>query len=298
MLQVRLTLALVALAAPCLAHAEEPWETRIATTLGKKGTEMPGGVYRVGMPRSDLKVTVDGVTIEPALALGSWAAFMREGKDDEVTVMGDLVLTDDEVNPVMQRLAEGGFQITALHNHLLSSSPHTMYMHVLGHGSGAKLAATLRAALALSKTPSPAAGASAPAAPAAPLDLDTAAIDSAIGRKGKAKGGVYKVSFSRAETLREGGVVLPDAMGTGIGINFQPTGNGRAAIAGDLVLIASEVNPVLRTLRANGIEVEALHNHMLDDQPHLFFMHFWADDDAVKLAKGLRAALDKMNIRR
>lgn len=292
-------LALAALGLPCAAHAAEPWEAAIATALGKPGTEMPGGVYRVGLPRSDLNVVVDGVTLKPSLALGSWVAFMREGRGNGVMVMGDLVLTDAEVNPVMQRLVEGGIEITALHNHLLSSTPHTMYMHVAGHGDGAKLAATLRAALAVSKTPFPVPGASAPAAAPAPLDLDTAAIDRALGQKGKDNGGgVYAVSVTRADGPREGGMVIPDAMGAAIAINFQPTGNGRAAIAGDLVLTAQEVGPVLRALRANGIEVEALHNHMLDDQPRLFFMHFWANDDASKLARGMRAALDKMNIKR
>lgn len=298
MSHLRLAIAMAALAVPCTAHAAEPWETAIATALGKQGAEMPGGVYRIGLPRSDLNVTIDGVTLKPSLALGSWVAFMREGKSGEVMLMGDLVLTDPEVNPVMKRLVEGGIQITALHNHLLNSTPHTMYMHIAGHGDAAKLASTVHAALLLSKTPFPAANASTPAAAATSLDLDTAAIDQALGHKGKIDGGVYKVSVSRADTPREGGMVIPDAMGTGIGINFQPTGNGRAAIAGDLVLTASEVNPVLRALRANGIEVEALHNHMLDDEPRLFFMHFWANDNAVKLARGLRAALDKMNVRR
>jgi hypothetical protein len=295
---IRLALALAALAAPCVAHAAEPWENAVATALGKAGAEMPGGVYRIGLPRSDLNVTLDGITLKPSLALGSWVAFMRMGKGNEVMLMGDLVLTDAEVNPVMQHLVEGGIEITALHNHLLNSTPHTMYMHISAHGDPAKLAATLRRALSHSKTPFPAAGAASPAAASPPLDLDTNEIDAALGHKGKVNGGVYAVSVSRAETLREGGMEIPDAMGTGIGINFQPTGNGRAAIAGDLVLTANEVNPVLRVLRANGIEVEALHNHMLDDQPRLFFMHFWANDDAVKLARGLRAALDKMNVRR
>lgn len=277
------------------AHAAEPWEDAIAAALGKPGAEMPGGVYRVGLPRSDLKVAIDGVTLKPSLALGSWVAFMRHGAGNDVMLMGDLVLTDAEVNPVMKRLVDGGIEITALHNHLLSSTPHTMYMHVAGQGDGAKLAATLHDALALSKTPFAGAQASAPAT--AQLDLDTAAIDRALGHPGKINGGVYAVSVARAEAPREGGVALPDAMGSAIAINFQPTGNGRAAIAGDLVLTADEVNPVLRTLRANGIEVEALHNHMLDDEPRLFFMHFWANDDAVKLATGMRAALDQMKVK-
>lgn len=293
----RLILAAAALVAASGAAAAEPWEDAIAAALGKQGAEMPGGVYRVGLPRSDLKVVVDGVTLKPSLALGSWVAFMRHGAGNEVMLMGDLVLTDAEVNPVMKRLVDGGIDITALHNHLLSSTPHTMYMHVSGHGDGAKLAATLRSALSLSKTPFPAPTVTPPAPASMALDLDTDGIDQALGHKGKANGGVYAVGISRADNPREGGVPIPDAMGMGIGINFQPTGNGRAAIAGDLVLTADEVNPVLRTLRANGIEVEALHNHMLDDEPRLFFMHFWASDDAVKLAKGMRAALDQMKVK-
>jgi hypothetical protein len=274
------------------AHAAAPWEDAIAKALGKPGTEMPSGVYRVGLPRTDLKVVLDGVPIKPTLALGSWLAFMQHGSG--VMVMGDLVLTDDEVNPVMKRLLEGGLTISALHNHLLGANPHTMYMHVGGMGDGAKLATALHAALALSQTPFPAPS-SGPAAPTpavpAQLDLDTAAIDAALGHKGKVNNGVYAISIPRAEVPKAGGMTIPEAMGSAIAINFQPTGGGKAAIAGDLVLTADEVNPVLRSLRANGIEVTALHNHMLDDEPRLFFMHFWANDDAGKLATGLATAL-------
>ncbi|MBV8448478.1 MAG: DUF1259 domain-containing protein, partial [Hyphomicrobiales bacterium] len=130
------------------------------------------------------------------------------------------------------------------------------------------------------------------------LDLDTAGLDSALGFKGKANGAVYQFSIPRADAVREEGMVIPEAMGSAIGINFQPTGGGRAAITGDLVLIASEVNPVLRALRMNGIEVTAVHNHMLDDEPRIFFMHFWGNDDAQKLANGLRAALDKIAVKK
>jgi biotin operon repressor len=299
MTPLRLTLAtLAALALPASAIAAQPWEDAIASALGKAGTEMPGGVYRVGLPRSDLHVVVDGVALKPSLALGSWVGFMRMGRGNSVMLMGDLVRTEDDVKPGMKRLIDRGIEITALHNHLLSSTPHTMYMHIAGHGDGAALAGTIHAALALSKTPFPAAGASAPAAAAAPLDLDTAALDNALSAKGKDNGGVYAFTISRSPPPREGGMAIPDAMGGAIAINFQPTGNGRAAIAGDLVLTANEVNPVLRSLRASGIEVEALHNHMLDDQPRLFFMHFWANDDALKLARGLRAALDLMAVKR
>ncbi len=210
-------------------------------------------------------------------------------------VMGDLVLTQDEVNPVMKSLAEGGIEITALHNHLLRSSPATMYMHVEGHGDPVKLATTLHTALALSGTPfaTPTASGSPPT-----IDLDTAKLDEVIGQKGKANGGVYQFTVPRAEAISDDGMAVPRSMGTGIAINFQPTGGGKAAITGDFVLIASEVNPVLLALREHGIEVTALHNHMLNDEPRLFFMHFWANADAQALARGLRAALDQMNVKK
>lgn len=278
-------------AAPASA-APDPWAA-VGETLGKPGMELPGSVYRVALPRSDLKVTLDGVAIRPALALGSWLAFLPMGKD--AMAMGDLVLTQDEVEPVMKRLIEGGFEITALHNHLLRAEPMTMYMHIDGHGDPVKLAQTLHAALLLTKTPL---GAPASAPPSKPLDLDTAMLDRILGQTGKANGGVYQFTIPRAEMLMSDDMSLPVAMGTGIAINFQPTGGSRAAIAGDFVLIASEVNPVLRTLRDHGIAVTALHNHMLNDQPRLFFMHFWANDDARRLAQGLKAALDQMDLKK
>jgi hypothetical protein len=272
------------------AYAEPNWDA-VGQALGKPGTKLPGGVYRVALPRSDLKVTLDGVAIKPALALGSWLAFQAMGED--AMVMGDLVLTQDEVNPVMKRLAEGGIEITALHNHLLRANPATMYMYVDGRGDPVKLAGALHAALALSKTPF--GQTSAPAAPQT-VNLDTAALDKQLGYTGKANGGVYQFTIPRAETLTDDGIAVPVSMSTGIAISFQPTGDGKAAITGDFVLIGSEVNSVLRALRENGIEVTAVHNHMLDDQPRLFFMHFWANDNALKLAGGLKAALDEMNL--
>ena len=286
------------------AWGAEGWQQQIASGLGKPGAEMPGGVYRVGLPRTDLEVTLDGVAIKPALALGSWLAFKPMG--NEVMVMGDLVLTGDEINPVLARLEQGGVEITALHNHLLRSAPGTMYMHVHGHGEPSKLATTLREALGASRTPfgaetagvSPQAAAQAAtiASTEQKLDLDTTAIDQALGRKGKVNGGVYQVSVPRAEAVKDSGMEVPEAMGSAIAINFQPTGSGKAAITGDFVLTADEVNPVIKALQANGIEVTAMHNHMLADEPRLFFMHFWANDDAQKLAKGLGAALDQVKV--
>ncbi|WP_293800763.1 DUF1259 domain-containing protein [uncultured Bosea sp.] len=269
------------------AHAEPDWSA-VGKALGKSGAMASGHIYRVGLPRTDLKVRLDGVELKPALALGSWLAFQSMG-DHDAMVMGDLVLTQPEVNPVMKKLVESGLEITALHNHLLRSEPATMYMHVSGHGDAVKLAAALHAGLQESGTPL---GETAPA-PAAAIDLDTSAIDQALGYKGRVNGGVYQVGVLRPETIRDGGMEVPEAMGSATAINFQPTGNGKAAITGDFVLIASEVNPVLRALRENGIEVTAVHSHMLEDTPRLFFMHFWANDDALKLAKGLKAALDK-----
>lgn len=282
-------LCMIALAVPAVAD-EAQWQD-VAKALGKTGIEMPGGVYRVSLPRSDLHVTLDGVVLKPSLALGSWLAFAPMGK--QTMVMGDLVLTETEIEPVMKALVEGNIDITALHNHLLRASPVTFYMHVYGVGDAGTLAHTLHDALALSKTPFTAA-----LTPSTPptIDLDTAAIDNALGAIGKISGGVYQIGIPRAAPVVEGGMTIPAAMGSSEAINFQPTGHGGAAITGDFVLTAKEVNPVLRALRENGIEVTALHNHMLDDEPRLFFMHFWANDDLAKLLRGLRAALDHVAV--
>ena len=280
------------LSAPASA-ADDGWQDRVGEALGKTGAVMPGGIYRVGLPRTDLKVTLDGVELKAGFALGSWLAFETMG--DSGTVMGDLVLTMDEVSPVMKKLVEGGIEVTALHNHLLRNQPFTMYMHVLGRGDPVKLAAALHAALAESKTPL-AAATPAPAAAPPSIDLDTAAIDAALGAKGTNNGGVYQFGIPRAESIKDGGMGVPPAMGSAVAINFQPTGAGRAAITGDFVLTAKEVNPVAKALGEHGIEVTALHNHMLDDEPRLFFMHFWANDDAKKLAEGLKAALALVNV--
>lgn len=274
-----------------LPAAEIDW-TRVDDAIGKKGVDQPGGIHKFGLPRSDLNVTVDGVVIKPSLAFGSWLAFQPSG--DGVMVMGDLVLLDTEISPVMKRLIDNGFEITAIHNHLLRTSVPVFYMHIGAHGDSLKLAGVLHDALSLSKTPLT----QATPAPPAPLDLDTAGVEKTLGFKGTANGGVYQFSVPRAESITDGGMVLPPSMGTAIAINFQPTGGGKAAITGDFVLLGKEVNPVLRALRQHGIEVTALHSHMIDDSPHVFFMHFWANDDAQTLAQGLRAALDLANVKR
>src|SRR5438128_668489 len=262
--------------------------------LGKSGTLQPDGAYKVGVPRGDLHVTAAGVALKPALALGSWVAF-KQVSDTQAMLMGDLVLLEAEVGPVLAKLQEGGIEQTALHNHLLHESPHVMYMHIGGHGTPAKLAAAVDAGLALTGTPL---GAAPAAPPAASLGIDTAQIGQILGFHGRVNGGVYQVGVPRAETITADGVEVPPSMGLATAINFQPTGSGKAAITGDFVLIGDEVNPVIRALRDSGIAITALHSHLLTDSPHLFFMHYWANDDALKLAHGLRAALDTMNVKK
>jgi hypothetical protein len=265
----------------------------VGQALGKEGSMQSGDVYKVSLPRSDLQVTAGGVRLKPALALGSWVAFKRMG--DGAMVMGDLVLTEDEVTPVMTKLQEGGVEQTALHNHVLHESPRVMYMHIGAHGDPVRVAKAIHDALALSKTPMTAPPPM-PVSGAQDIGLDTKQLDQLIGQSGKVNGGVYQFSVPRAEAITDSGMEVPPAMGLATAINFQPTGGGKAAITGDFVLAASEVNPVIRALRDGGIEVTALHSHMLTEQPRLFFMHFWANDDAQKLARGLRGALDKMNV--
>jgi biotin operon repressor len=282
--------ALVLLAAaPTAPASENNWEP-VALALGKSGTEMPGGVYRAGLPRTDLKVSLDSVPLKPTFALGSWVAFKRMGS--ETMVMGDLVLTESEIQPVMKKLQDNGLEITALHNHLLRAEPATFYMHVQGRGDAVQLARSIHDALALSKTPV----GNAPTPQPPDTNLDTAALDRIVGAKGTNAGGVYQFGIPRADIVMAHGMAVPPAMGSAESINFQSTGGGKAAVTGDFVLTAMEVTPVMRTLRENGIDVTALHNHMLDDEPRMFFMHFWANEDATKLAHGLRAALDKVKV--
>jgi hypothetical protein len=271
------------------ATAPIDWKV-LDQAMAKVGSAQPGGVYKFAFPRTDLKVTVDGVQLKPALALGSWVAFKQTGTNTAIA-MGDLVLVEDELASVIRKLQESGVEQTALHNHLLRESPHVLYMHIHAQGDPSKIAATIHDALALTKTPF-AAPASSPPPPLGPT-LDTAAIAATLGRSGKLNGVVYQVSVPRAETIKDGTMEIPPAMGVATAINIQPTGAGTAAATGDFVLLGSEVNPVIQALTKNGIAVTALHSHMLTDEPHLFFMHFWANEDLAQLTRGLRAALDK-----
>lgn len=270
------------------AEAQEIDWKKIDDALGRSAA-VTGDVHRYGFPRTDLSVTLDGVAIKPALALGGWTAF--KPVHGGAMMMGDLVLLETEITPVLTAAIENGLEITAIHNHVLRANPPTFYMHVSGHGDPVKLANALHTTLAASKTPMTVQSAAAP-----DVSLDTAELDRIVGVKGKPVGGVYQFGISRRDPITQNKMSLDPAapLGMATGVNFQPTGNGKAAVTGDFVLAPTEVNPVIRALRGNGIEVTALHSHMLDEQPRLFFMHFWANDDAVKLAKGVRAALDKM----
>jgi hypothetical protein len=291
--QLHLAAAALALSLSTAASAATNW-AGVDQALGRRGAVQAGDVHRYSFPRSDLSVTLDGVRIKPALALGSWLAF-RDMGNNSAEVMGDLVLTQDEVNPVLSRLLEGGLTITALHNHLLRSSPGTMYMHVHGTGDAVKLAAALHQALGASRTPM---GAPAPAGAPETLPLDTKALDAALGGQGKVAGGTYQFSFPRAEPVTEDGMPVPASLGLATSINFQPTTTSRAVATGDFVMIGSEVPAVIAELRRHGIEVTALHNHLVGEQPRLFFMHFWGNGTTAALAQGFRAALDRMNLAR
>jgi hypothetical protein len=255
----------------------------------------PGDVQKYSFPRSDLQVTLGSVSIKPALALGSWVAFKRTGgTSDQAIAMGDLVLLESEVMLVMTKLQAMGVEVTALHNHLQHESPSVMYLHISAQGEPVKIAQAVHAALTLTKTPT-----APPQAGPVPgsFGLDTARLTSTLGHSGKVNGGVYQVSVPRGEPVRMAGLDIPPSMGMATALNFQPTGDGKAAITGDFVLTADEVNPVIKVLRDGGIAVTALHSHMLGEEPRLFFMHFWANDDATKLAQTLKAALGHMKVR-
>jgi hypothetical protein len=285
-----LLLVLVGSAATSAAPAAEGGWDAADKVFGQAGKDLPGEVHRYGWPRSDLHVTVGGVLVAPGLALGAWAAFKRTGTGDEAVTMGDLVLLESEVEPVLGELEAGGFEILAIHNHLLGESPHVVYVHFHGHGDPAALARTLKAALVRTKTPPPG---TAPAKPTVEQEKTFEKLQQALGHKGTMSGTVLQVGVPRAEPIQDGGMEVPPSMGMNNPMNFQTVGT-RVATTGDFVLIADEVNPVLRELHAHGIQVTALHSHMLRETPRLFFMHFWGVGTPEKIGESLKAALSKV----
>ena len=284
------TLALLFILSP-VAKGQGLNTSGIDQVLGRSG-QKTGDVYKVGFPRTDLHVSVNGLAVKAGLALGSWAAF--SGSDENATVMGDLVLLETEVDPVMDKLHSAGFEITAVHNHLMNETPHVLYMHYMGHGPAAQLATSLKAALAASKTPleKPAAAAEEPAPPAW-----VKSVEDSIGRKGNLKGGVLSYGIARADQITMDGMTIAPAAGMAESINFQEAGTGKVATTGDFVLTAPEVNPVIAELRSHQIFVTALHSHMLTEQPRLFFMHFWAVGSPEAVGGGIKAALSKVSVK-
>jgi len=289
---VALVLALTA-ALPAAAQTPDPIWTKVDAVFGAAGKDLPGGIHRFGWPRRDLHVRVGDVEVAPALALGSWGAFLKTGNDGKAMAMGDLVLLETELTPVLTALQAGGIDISAIHNHLVNESPHVIYVHFSAHGDAVAIAASLKKALGQTATPLSAA----PPQPAAPADDKVYdAVKQALGRKGTLAGTVLQVGVPRAEKIEENGMEIPATMGMATALNFQRVGDN-VATTGDFVLLASEVNPVLHELRAHGIAVTALHSHMLAETPRLFFMHFWAVDSPEKIGAGIKAALSKVNVK-
>jgi len=288
--RLRCLIALCFLLLPTIARAQGVTTGPIDEVLGRSG-QKTGDVYKVGFPRTDLHVSVHGLAIKPGLALGSWAAFL--GTDDHAMVMGDLVLLESEVNPVIAKLRSSGFDISAVHNHLMEESPKVLYVHYMGHGPAAQLASSLRAALALSKTPLE--------EPAAATEEATPAwvkaVEDAVGRKGAYKGGVLSYGVARSDAITMGGTTIPPAAGVAEAINFQAADSGNVATTGDFVLTAEEVNPVISELQGHQISVTALHSHMLTEQPRLFFMHFWSVGTPEAVGAGIKAALSRVAVK-
>ncbi len=287
--------SILLLSTSLLAQTSFDW-TQVETALGRKGALQPGNVYKFGLPRTDLHVKVGDVELKTALALGGWLAFTGTG--EECVVMGDLVVTENEVPGVIDAALKHQFAITAIHNHVLNESPRVLYMHVGGHFvapahniCAVNVAQGMKDVLAAAHVP--ASPVTPP--PAEALGINQAAIEQALDAKGKVNGGVLQFAIPRTGDISMHGMLVPPAMGTATAINFQPVGGTRAAITGDFVMTGEEVSKVMKALHDGGIQPTALHSHMIDEEPRLFFMHFWAVDDAVKLASTLRSALDQMN---
>jgi hypothetical protein len=286
-----LVVAALAVGAARSGGAQGPLDTAaIDRAIGKTG-QSSGEVYKVTFPRSDLRVTVHGLAIKPGLALTGWAAFKAvKAVDAEAVTHGDLALTETEVNPVVGKLRVEQIEVTAIHNHLLGESPRVMYVHFWGRGPAARLASSIKAALALTTTPM----ADVPGSSANQDVPGADQIQQTLGLKGAVKGGVLGLSKPRPEPITMMGVTLPPAMGMATSLNIQAAEPGKVASTGDFVLTGDEVNPVMSALRAHGIEVTALHNHMIHGNPELYFMHFWAHDTPERVAAGLKAGLDAM----
>jgi len=261
----------------------------VLQTLARTG-DYKDNVLKVNIPRNDLKVSVDGVATPTPFGFGGWLAFTKGDQGMDV-MMGDLVLTEAEVNPVMSALFDNGLEVTALHNHFLFDSPRVFYMHVHGHGMTADLAKRVQPALALIGKSAPPAGTPGRAITGS---LDTAALAKIIGTTGDQNGGVYKITIGRPDlTLKEMGATINARMGLNTWAAFYGS-DADAVVAGDVAMLASEVQPALKALRANGIDVVAIHHHMIGTTPDVYFAHYWGKGPAQKLATGVKAAIDRL----
>ncbi|HEY8689486.1 MAG TPA: DUF1259 domain-containing protein [Chitinophagaceae bacterium] len=278
----------------CTFAQQNDWSS-VENVFGKKGT-VQDNVFKISYPRSDLKVKVGDLIVAPGFALGSWIGFISTGKGmkmgpdmDEYMMMGDLVLLDTEVPEVLKKLVTENLKVTAIHNHLINESPNVKYVHFSGSGDRVKLAEAIKSVLAVTGTPL-----TPPQSPAQTTNIDWSKVESILGTTGKHNGMLLQYSFPRKEKLKESGMVMPPYIGMATAINFQKDGD-KAAITGDFVLLADEINPVIKILIENGITPTALHNHMIHDDPRLFMMHFWAIDDPEKLARTLQQVLTSTN---
>ncbi len=305
---LRAALVLTAVNAPD-APAEEFPLAKVNAIFETKAQALPGAVYKYVWPRTDLTVKVGLVTVSPGLALGSWAGFIATTErraellsfpsrsvtmdKGHVEVMGDLVLLETEVDPVVRELQARGLKVTAIHNHLLGETPRLIYVHFMGAGDAVELAKALKAAL--EKTATPVGPRPQPPAASEPAPRWVSEVEAALGRAGKFSNGILSVSVARAGEVKVGDIPMPPAMGLASAMNFQAA-DGQVASAGDLVLVAGEVNRVISALNAHGIEVTAIHSHMLDDAPHLFFLHYWALGSPAVVGEGLKAALGQIRV--
>jgi uncharacterized protein DUF1259 len=260
----------------------------VLTALGRTG-DFKDGVLKVNIPRSDLKVVIGQRAAPTPFGFGGWVALTKGTGGTEV-MMGDLVLTEDEVNPVMSALLDNGLEVTALHNHFFWEQPRIFYMHVHGMGTAADLTKRLTPALALIPKPSTPPAAPAPAVPS----LDTAALAKIIGHEGEQTGPVYKITIGRPDiNLVDHGAKINARMGLNTWAAFAGS-DADAMVAGDVAMLASEVNPVLKALRSNGINVVAIHHHMTGGSPTVYFLHYYGTGGAAKLATGVKAAIGQL----
>lgn len=289
-----LRVAVVMLTLPVFAQAPDiPADYQQAlSTLGKQG-DFKDNVLKVNIPRNDLKVTIAGVATPTPFGFGGWVA-MTKGDGGHQVLMGDLVLVQDEVNPVMSALLDNGLDVTALHNHFFWDEPRIFYMHVHGHGTAADLARKLKPAIDLIGKPSTGSSAAPPASAAPQATLDTARLTEIVGAQGEQTGAVYKFTLGRNDLqVKEMGAVINARMGLNTWAAFTGT-NEKAAIAGDVAMLETEVTPVLKALRKNGLDVVAIHHHMTNDRPVIIFLHYWGTGPADKLAMGFKAAVNEL----